>query len=1006
MPLSHGSAKPRIRVGLSRPRPSLGAPRPSLGASRPALVTPARLSAPRRLVRPAAPAPTLPSSRAQAAPSTAPEVAYHGVLYTKRSKKKRKSWLDGYIIIKNDSHVELQNEDGKRVAAERCKPLGGMKEGNTLEIGSWQLEVQNSVKEDDYISGRLFVKPSIQAVVGMPGKSKGLMASRRAPFKPLRPKNSSSNAANRAGSIGPMHDPNAPNACVLLPNVKGALGGKDSISVVLDPFLAKRMRPHQREGVKFLYKCVQGSFFMTGEGGQGAILADEMGLGKSLQAIALIWTVLKQSPRGTPSVRKAVIVCPASLVQNWVNEVKKWLGDDRLKPVQVVSGSSTFQSKEALAAFINGSVRRLLIISYEMFRSYSEQLYKSSIGLLVCDEGHRLKSSHGNKTIEALKRLPCRGRVILTGTPVQNDLGEFFSVCDFVNPACLNSLASFRTVFANPIIASRDSNAHPSAVKIGESRARELGRITSNFVLRRTSNILAKYLPSKHEVAIFCRLQQRQESAYESEARSRFAVVSNTSRFSAALSAINFLRKICCHPDLVGRGKYDSEDEDYDLPDVEEGEPDRKSILKDFQVCDSSKMQITLSICKSSLHVRDKVILVSNYTSTLDLLQEALSREGIQYCRLDGSTAVAHRGDIVRRFNDGSLGDVFLLSAKAGGVGLNLIGANRLILFDPDWNPATDLQAMARVWRDGQKKQVFVYRLLCTGTIEEKIFQRQLFKGELQSAVDGEHGGDDTEHGLEGNKAAKMMGSKEGNFSAEELRDLFKYNAKLKFCDTLEVLARSQEDALLSKDRDSPSSVTLLDRFREYQHVFEKNGGIVGEVFCGEDEVLDRALNGDLESQGLVSYLYTKKTNGEAKVKAKVEAKEEKPPNSTVRKGKHASREKKRALELQPIFESDSEEEKSSSEDDEEVQVLVAMRRSADQRKAGLMGVESQGGSKREQADTDAGSDSKKQRMSGNETPNEVVEEVQISKEMDEKKKWDLAIEEMENGLLDGFEDE
>lgn len=975
-----GTLRPRVRAGLSRPSPTNGAPRRSL-------LTSGRLTAPLSVAKSSRPV--------KLAPSGVSEILYYAVLYTKRSKKKRKSWLDGYILIKNDRHVELQNEDGKRVCAERCKPLGGMKEGNTLEIGNWELEVQNPVNEDDYISGRLFMKASIHSVAGLSATSRGMINAKRTPFKPLRPRNCSTNGSITQGPVGPMHDPNAPNACVLLPTVKGALAGRNSFPIVLDPFLAKRMRPHQREGVKFLYNCVQGSFFMTGEGGQGAILADEMGLGKSLQAIGLIWTVLKQHPRGNPGVRKAVIVCPASLVQNWVNEVKKWLGDDRLEPVAVASGSSTFESKEALAAFINGNVRRLLIISYEMFRSYAEQMYKSKIGLLVCDEGHRLKSSQGNKTIEALKKLPCRGRVILTGTPVQNDLEEFFAVCDFVNPGCFNSLASFRTVFANPIIASRDSNASNSALTIGDSRARELGRITSKFVLRRTSNILAKYLPPKHEVAIFCRLQQRQQTAYEKEALSRFAVVSNTRRFSAALSAINFLRKICCHPDLVG-ASLDSEDEDLGVSDEEEVVHDKKEVLRQFQIGDSSKIQITLSICKASLHVQDRVILVSNYTSTLDFLQEALSRENIQFCRLDGSTAVGHRGDIVRRFNAGSLGNVFLLSAKAGGVGLNLIGANRLILFDPDWNPATDLQAMARIWRDGQKKHVFVYRLLCTGTIEEKIFQRQLFKGELQSAVDGEHNGDGNGTGVGEQNTSKMMGSKEGNFSADELRDLFQYNSKLKFCDTLEVLERSQEENLLDKDRGSPSS-TLLDRFKEYQHIFEKKGGLSGEVFCGEDAVLEQALNADTESQGIVSYMYTKKTGtsapgvGTGTVVTEI---------ATKAIGAKATQCRAENGEKVQLVDNDGDSEKSTSEDDEEIHVLLAMKRSERQGEARKASEQREFGLKRDQSDTRIGSESsKRMRASSELLKDEAKEGAQIDKGKDQE--WDEAIREMENGLLD-----
>lgn len=900
--------------------------------------------------------------------------------------------MDGYIIVKNDRYVELQNEDGKKVATERYQPLGGLKEGNTLEVASYELEVQNPVAEDDYISGRLFVKPTIQAIIARPNKAKSL--SNRTPFKPLRPMNGVSKTKSAEHANAPMHDPKVPGACILLPATHGVIPGKKTIPVVLDPFLGKRMRPHQREGIKFLYNCVQGSYLCTGEGGQGAILADEMGLGKSMQAIALIWTLLKQSPKGSPLVKKAVIVCPASLVTNWVNEIKKWLGFERLKPVQVTSGSSTYEAKEALAGFLSGTVRRLLVISYEMFRSYSEQLYKSNIGLLVCDEGHRLKSSHGNKTIEALRKLPCRRRVILTGTPVQNDLGEFFAVCDFVNPGCLNSLASFRSVFANTIIASRDSNAQSNVVRLGEARAKELGRITSAFVLRRTSNILAKYLPPKVEVAIFCRLQAQQEVEYRTEAKNRFADVSNSARFSAALSAINFLRKICCHPVLVNQGIFAGDEEEFSelIRDVNEAQANDGKIPKDFKISDSGKMQVALSICHESLAVGDKVILVSNYTSTLDLLQQALSRKSISYCRLDGSTAVNQRGDIVRRFNQGTIGDVFLLSAKAGGVGLNLIGANRLILFDPDWNPATDLQAMARVWRDGQKKNVYVYRLLSTGTIEEKIFQRQLFKGELQSAVDGEKDGG----------SEKLMGSKEGNFSAEELRDLFQYNASHQYCDTLEVLERSQEDAALVHDRVINRPLSLLQRFLEYKNTFESQDGCKAEVFCGEDVVLDKALNGDPDAHGIVSYLYSKHS-GQLAAHAKADAgkfatvapSDERENQPLVKQEECKPR---RAKRIGPTFESDSED-KSSSDDDAEVEILAAMRRSRNKR-ARKEDAEQNGAIKRQRKSPKEEDSESKEKNTASEEPATLHKEKEfISKGVTT---WDEAIDELESDSFVG----
>ncbi|PXF48375.1 DNA repair and recombination protein RAD54B [Gracilariopsis chorda] len=847
---------------------------------------------------------------------------YFSVLYTKRSKKKHKSYLDGFIIVTNDRHVELQNEDGKKVTSERVGKLGGLKPGNTLEVSSWELEVQDHISEENFVSGRVFLKAAPQTI------SRRIPTKRR-PFKPLKPK--SMNCQNQNTGSTPLHDPLAPNAFILSPTQ--AKHSDSTIPVLLDPYLARRMRAHQKDGVMFLYRCVTGMLAVDDTTRQGAILADEMGLGKSLQAIALIWTLLKQGPTGFPLVKKAIVVCPASLVNNWVNEVKKWLGPERLEPIGVESGNSSFESKQGLAAFVNGNVKKLLIISYEMFRSYAEHLYRSGCGLVICDEGHRLKSSQGNKTIDALRNLPCRRRVILTGTPVQNDLDEFFAVCDFVNPGCLGTLQSFRNVFANPIIASKDSNATHSNQRIGEARAQELSRVTSTFVLRRTSDILEQYLPPKTETAIFCRLVPEQEKAYESEAKSRYTDIDST-RFSVALSAINYLRKICSHPALIAK------DEDRQTDSFEyKGQCDGY-----FDVSHSSKLLIAMSICEACMSVNDRVIVVSNFTTTLDLVQDALTRRRVKYCRLDGSTNVSHRGDIVHKFNKGRLGDVFLLSAKAGGVGLNLIGANRLILFDPDWNPATDLQAMARVWRDGQKKPVFVYRLLCTGTIEEKIFQRQLFKGELKCAVDGD--GDD------GISPSGAFGGKEGNFSAEQLKDLFQYHRHLRFCDTLQVLENSQ---LLTKKDDRSDdnhefddkkrkpredNTSLLKRFSQYRRIIEEESVEVENlVMCEEDDVLNTALNADLSTHGLVSYLYTNKSGNRHENELRNDIFDNDERYKLGERGMDTGVGTKR--KLPKLF--DSESEASSDEDVEKAMAMLNTEREKRYKQSKTMGRLSEG---------------------------------------------------------------
>mmetsp|Transcript_23960 Transcript_23960/g.63379 ORF Transcript_23960/g.63379 Transcript_23960/m.63379 type:complete len:827 (-) Transcript_23960:185-2665(-) len=524
--------------------------------------------------------------------------------------------------------------------------------------------------------------------------------------------------------------------------------------VVVDPYLGKSLRPHQVQGVTFLYECISGLRNIPG-GGTGAILADAMGLGKSLQAISVMWTALKQGPNGVPLAKKAIVVCPASLVANWTNEVKKWLGVQRIKPTAIMS-SSPKEAKQSIADFVSTPLSPLLIIGYEMFRRFAKDLGKSQVGLLICDEGHKLKSAQGNKTIEALSSFRCPRRIILTGTPVQNDLDEFFAVCNFTNPGCLGDISTFRTVFSNPIVQSRDKGASTETKRLGLTRAQELKRVTNVFVLRRAATVIQKYLPPKKEISLFCRLDPEQIVEYSKTCKEAFQDLSKGGRNGgAALGSIQRLRKICSHWD----GTEEDANSDEDKPQTKaQGQP-KKSI--DYSRSGKLKaLACFLKHLKESNSPSEKLVLISNFTSNLDIFEDILNQLGVGYLRLDGSTAAGLRGNLVERFNYAkSPFQVFLLSSKAGGVGLNLIGANRLILYDPDWNPANDKQAMARVWREGQQRPVFIYRMLGTDTTEEKIFQRQLFKMDLDLSVE-----------KSSSRAGKGM---DGKFSVEELRDLF-----------------------------------------------------------------------------------------------------------------------------------------------------------------------------------------------------------------------------------------
>ncbi|KAL9589999.1 MAG: hypothetical protein Q9203_001195 [Teloschistes exilis] len=508
------------------------------------------------------------------------------------------------------------------------------------------------------------------------------------------------------------------------------------IPVVIDPRLAKVLRPHQVEGVKFLYRCTTG---LIDEKANGCIMADEMGLGKTLQCITLMWTLLKQSPdAGKSTIQKCVIACPSSLVRNWANELVKWLGKDAVTPFAIDGKASkaelTSQLRQWCIASGRAVVRPVLIVSYETLRLNVDELKNTQIGLLLCDEGHRLKNGE-SQTFTALNDLNVTRRVILSGTPIQNDLSEYFSLLNFANPSYLGTRNDFRKKYELPILRGRDAAGSDTDRKKGDEAVTELLALVNKFIIRRTNDILSKYLPVKYEHVVFCNLAPFQRDLYTHFIQSPDIKSLLRGKGSQPLKAIGMLKKLCNHPDLL--------DLPTDLPGSEDFFPDdyvpkeARGRDRDIKCWYSGKMQVLdRMLARIRQDTNDKIVLISNYTQTLDIFDKLCRSRGYGCLRLDGTMNVNKRQKLVDKFNDPEGEEfVFLLSSKAGGCGLNLIGANRLVLFDPDWNPAADQQALARVWRDGQKKDCFVYRFIATGTIEEKIFQRQSHKQSLSSCV-------------------------------------------------------------------------------------------------------------------------------------------------------------------------------------------------------------------------------------------------------------------------------
>jgi DNA repair and recombination RAD54-like protein len=291
---------------------------------------------------------------------------------------------------------------------------------------------------------------------------------------------------------------------------KTAEGVEPAYKMQVDPILCKFLREHQREGVQFVFDCITGAKPFAGN---GCILADDMGLGKTLQSITLLYTVLKQGMNGTPMVKRAIVVCPTSLVANWAKEICKWVGD-RLKVLPLAEASRDKAIMD-INTFISTRQFSILIISYETFRIHAARFHArpDSCDLLICDEAHRLKNDK-TLTTQALAGLACRRRILLSGTPMQNDLDEFWAMVDFTNPGVLGDAAAFRKRFSSPILEAREPWASERVKAAGDEASKELSGIVNQFILRRTNTLLSKHLPPKLMQVVCVRLAPLQQALY------------------------------------------------------------------------------------------------------------------------------------------------------------------------------------------------------------------------------------------------------------------------------------------------------------------------------------------------------------------------------------------------------------------------------------------------------------------------------------------------------------
>ncbi|NXV18488.1 ERCC6 protein, partial [Cepphus grylle] len=485
-------------------------------------------------------------------------------------------------------------------------------------------------------------------------------------------------------------------------------------------FLFKKLFKYQQTGVRWLWElhCQQA----------GGILGDEMGLGKTIQIIAFLagLSYSKIRTRGSnyrQGLGPTVIVCPATVMHQWVKELHTWWPPFR---VAILHETGSYSDKKVKLIREIASCHGILITSYSYIRLMQDIIHGYDWHYVILDEGHKIRNPNAAVTL-ACKQFRTPHRIILSGSPMQNNLKELWSLFDFVFPGKLGTLPVFMEQFSVPITMGGYSNASPVQVKTAYKCACVLRDTINPYLLRRMKADvkMSLSLPDKNEQVLFCRLTDEQRQVYQNFINSKevYQILNGDMQIFSGLVA---LRKICNHPDLYSGGPRILKG----VPDAEVEEADQFGYWKR-----SGKMIVVESLLKIWHKQGHRVLFFTQSRQMLQILEVFVRDRNYSYLRMDGTTTIASRQPLITRYNEDKSIFIFLLTTRVGGIGVNLTGADRVIIYDPDWNPSTDTQARERAWRIGQKKQVTVYRLLTAGTIEEKIYHRQIFKQFLTNRV-------------------------------------------------------------------------------------------------------------------------------------------------------------------------------------------------------------------------------------------------------------------------------
>ncbi|KAJ6917112.1 protein CHROMATIN REMODELING 24-like [Populus alba x Populus x berolinensis] len=528
------------------------------------------------------------------------------------------------------------------------------------------------------------------------------------------------------------HAESEDDGSIILPGLKSTykLPGK----------IAKMLYPHQCEGLRWLW-----SLHCKGKGG---ILGDDMGLGKTMQICSFLAGLFHSK-----LIKRVLVVAPKTLLTHWIKELS----------VVGLSGKTreyfgtSLKARDYELQYILQD-KGILLTTYDIVRNNSKSLRGDHYFLdeesedsyiwdyMILDEGHLIKNPSTQRA-KSLIEIPSAHCIVISGTPIQNNLKELWALFNFCCPDLLGDNKWFKQTYEHPILRGNEKNASDREKRIGSTVAMELRERIQPYFLRRMKNEVFKEddattakLSRKNEIIVWLRLTACQRQLYEAFLRSEIVL----SAFDGSpLAALTILKKICDHPLLLTKRAAEDLLEGMESmlnpEDVAVAEKLAMHVADvaertDFQEKHdniSCKISFVLSLLDNLIPEGHNVLIFSQTRKMLNLIEESLVSNGYEFLRIDGTTKVTDRAKIVDDFQEGNGAPIFLLTSQVGGLGLTLTKADRVIVVDPAWNPSTDNQSVDRAYRIGQKKDVVVYRLMTCGTVEEKIYRKQIFKGGL-----------------------------------------------------------------------------------------------------------------------------------------------------------------------------------------------------------------------------------------------------------------------------------